>query len=62
MQNPQEFNSPKTTLAVLKGFTKETYVRQLAPEAKLIAADDGVSAAKTVIDGKADAFVADCPV
>ncbi|KPJ78610.1 MAG: hypothetical protein AMJ54_02820 [Deltaproteobacteria bacterium SG8_13] len=62
MQNPSQFNSPKTTLVALKGSTGQEFVGKSAPHAKLITADDYTAAIKMVIGDKAHAFVADYPI
>jgi polar amino acid transport system substrate-binding protein len=62
MQNPYQFNSPKTTLVALKGSTGQQFVKKTAPNAQLVTADDYTAAVKMVIDDKVDAFVADYPI
>ena len=62
MQNPSQFNSPKTTLVALKGSTGQEYVENAAPHAKLVTADNYAMAVKMVIDDKVHAFVADYPI
>jgi polar amino acid transport system substrate-binding protein len=62
MQNPYQFNSPKTILVALKGSTGQQFVKKSAPNAKLITVDDYATAVKMVIEDKAHAFVADYPI
>ena len=62
MQNPYQFNSPKTSLVALKGSTGQEFVKKSAPNAKLVTADNYAAAIKMVIDNKVDAFVADYPI
>jgi ABC-type amino acid transport substrate-binding protein len=54
-----DLNAPKLRLAALKGSTSETFVRSNAPKAKLLATEGLNQAIQKVIDGKADALVAD---
>ena len=60
--NPQEVNSPETTLAALRGSTSALFVRKDLPKAKLILAQDYDEAVDMVIQGKVDAMVADYPI
>ena len=62
MQNPSQFNSPRTTLVALKGSTGEEFVEKSAPHAKLVTADNHTAAVKMVIEDKVHAFVADYPI
>jgi polar amino acid transport system substrate-binding protein len=54
-----DLNSPKLRLAALEGSTSETFVRSTAPDAKLVATAGLFQAIQKVIEGKADALVAD---
>jgi len=54
-----DLNTPKLRLAALKGSTSEAFVRSNAPKAKLVATEGLNQAIQKVIDGKADALVAD---
>ncbi len=62
MQNPYQFNSPRTTLVALKGSTGQQFVQKSAPNAKLVTTDSYAAAVKMVIDDKVEAFVADYPI
>jgi len=57
-----DFNRKELKLAALSNSTSASFVRAVAPDAKLIEVanyDDGVA---MIIDGKADALVADMPI
>ncbi len=54
-----DLNSPKLRLAALEGSTSEAFVRNFAPEAKLLATERLGEAIQMVIDSEADALVAD---
>jgi polar amino acid transport system substrate-binding protein len=49
------------TLAALKGSTSQKFVEKLIPKATLVTTDDTDQAVQHVLDGKADAMVADFP-
>lgn len=60
--NPQEVNSPETTLAALRGSTSAIFVQKDLPKAKLVLAQDYDEAADMVIQGEVDAMVAVYPI
>ncbi len=60
--NPGDINRAGITLTALAGSTSEEFVTQVAPSAKLIGATDYDQAVRLVIDGGADAMVADLPI
>ena len=57
-----DVNNPQYTFAALKGSTSEAVIRKGAPQAKLLTAGTQNEAIQLVIDGKADAMIADYPV
>jgi len=57
-----DVNSPQYTFAALKGSTSAEVIRKGAPQAKLLTADTQNDAIQMVIDGKADAMIADYPI
>ena len=54
-----DLDDPKLTVAALAGSTSEDFVKAFAPKAKLVATPDYDAAVKLVLEGKADALVAD---
>jgi polar amino acid transport system substrate-binding protein len=62
MRNPLTINTPKTTLAALKGSTGEIYVRQSIPKAKLVATANVDEAVDLVLHDKVDALITDYPL
>lgn len=59
VQLAADLNTPKLRLAALKGSTSEAFVRNTMPAAKLVATEGLNQAIQKVIDGKADALIAD---
>ena len=57
-----EMNRPRITVAALRGTTSQLFVEKLAPKVKLITTTDYETAVKMVLDDKADAMVADYPI
>jgi polar amino acid transport system substrate-binding protein len=57
-----EIDSPKTTLAALKGSTSQLFVESVMPKAKLVTTKHYDEAVDMVIQGKVDAMVADYPI
>jgi polar amino acid transport system substrate-binding protein len=57
-----EVNNAQYTFVALKGSTSEAVIRQGAPQAKLLTAGTQTEAIRMVIDGKADAMIADYPI
>ena len=58
----QQVNSPKTRLTALNGSTSEIFVRNQLPSATLVTGKDYGEMVRMVLDGKADAMVADYPI
>lgn len=57
-----DINSPQYTFVALKDSTSAAVIRKGAPNAKLLTADTQNQAIQMVIDGKADAMIADYPI
>jgi polar amino acid transport system substrate-binding protein len=58
----QVVNSPKTRLAALNGSTSQLFVKEQLPSATLVTGKDYGEMVQMVLDGKADALVADYPI
>jgi polar amino acid transport system substrate-binding protein len=54
-----DLDDPKVTLVALAGSTSEDFVKAFAPRAKLVTTPDYDAAVALLLDGKADALVAD---
>jgi len=61
LSSPADLNAPDITLVALEGSTSQTLVKTVIPTAKLITTPDYDKALDLVIQGKADAMVADYP-
>jgi polar amino acid transport system substrate-binding protein len=57
-----DVNSPQYTFVALKESTSAAVIRKGAPNAKLLTTDTQNQAIQMVIDGKADAMIADYPI
>jgi polar amino acid transport system substrate-binding protein len=57
-----DINTPQYTFVALKESTSEAVIRKGAPQAKLLTAGTQNEAIQVVIDGKADAMIADYPI
>jgi len=62
LQNSEQMNKPDVVLAALKGSTSQLFVERVAPNAKLVLTDDYDQAVAMVLDGRANAMVADFPI
>ena len=58
----EDLNSPEFTFVVLKGSTSELVVRKGAPKAGLLTAYSEDEAVQMVLNGDADAMIADFPI
>ena len=58
----EDLNSPDFTFAVLKGSTSELVARKGAPKATLLTAYSEDEAVQMVVNGDADAMIADFPI
>lgn len=59
---PEPLNNPAVKLVTLEGTTSQSYVQDAAPKATLLTSKDYDGAVQMVIDGRADAMVADFPI
>jgi polar amino acid transport system substrate-binding protein len=59
VKDPDEVDSPKWTLTALKGSTSQAFAEREIAKAKLIPAKDYDEGVRLVVEGKADAFIAD---
>lgn len=59
---PEELNSSRYIFTTLKGSTGEKFIKDYAPEARVITADNYDSAVKLIRENKADAMLADYAV
>jgi ABC-type amino acid transport substrate-binding protein len=57
-----EIDDAKLTLAALKNSTSEEYVQTMMPKSRLLAVKDYDDAVKLLLDGEADALVADMAI
>ena len=62
LQGSEQANKPDVVLAALKGSTSQLFVERFMPNAKLVLTDDYDQAVAMVLDGKAQAMVADFPI
>jgi polar amino acid transport system substrate-binding protein len=62
LQSSSQMNKPDVVQAALKGSTSQLFVERLMPNAKLVLTDDYDQAVAMVLDGKAQAMVADYPI
>ena len=62
MKTPRDLDRPDLTLVALENSTSESYVRRVAPKAKLVATKDYDSAVQMVMKREAAALIADMPV
>ena len=62
VKDASQVNSPATTLVALKGSTSQDFVETVIPKAKLVTSKNYDEAVEMVIQGKADALIADYPV
>jgi len=60
--DPEDINRAGITLATLAGSTSEQFVKQAVPSARLIGTTDYDQAVSLVVNGEADAMVADFPI
>jgi polar amino acid transport system substrate-binding protein len=61
LESVDDINTSYTTLVALKGSTSQNFVQNMAPEAKLITTRNYDEALNLLLEGKADAIVADYP-
>jgi len=61
-KEPEEVNSPSTKLTALRGSTSQEFVEKVFPKATLLLAKDYGESVAMVLQGKADAMIADYPI
>ena len=61
-KQPEEVNSPATKLTALRGSTSQEFVEGAFPKATLLLAKDYGASVAMVLQGKADAMIADYPI
>ncbi|MBT3258993.1 MAG: transporter substrate-binding domain-containing protein [Deltaproteobacteria bacterium] len=61
-KEPEEVNSPSTKLTALRGSTSQVFVEKVFPKATLLLAKDYGESVAMVLQGKADAMIADYPI
>ena len=61
-KEPEEVNSPSTRLTALRGSTSQVFVEKVFPKATLLLATDYGESVAMVLQGKADAMIADYPI
>lgn len=62
IKDPSEIDLSKISVTALEGSTSETFVKDVLPNAKFLAARDYNEAVNLVIEDKVDAMVADQPI
>ncbi len=61
IESVADINSPSTTLVALKGSTSQDFVQKVVSQAKLVTTKNYDEALNLLLEGKADAMVADYP-
>jgi len=61
-KQPEEVNSPETKLTALRGSTSQQFVQAVFPKATLLLGKDYSESVAMVLQGKADAMIADYPI
>jgi polar amino acid transport system substrate-binding protein len=62
LEEVEEIDRSSLTIAALKGSTSETFVREVLAKTKYVGVDNYDAGVQLVLDGKADAMVADYPI
>jgi polar amino acid transport system substrate-binding protein len=62
LEDAEEINAESIKIAALKGSTSEKFVKKVMEKTTFIGVDDYDAGVQMVIDGKADALVADFPI
>jgi len=62
MKSPRDLDKPELTLVALENSTSRDYVKRVAPSAKLVTMPSYDIAIRMILEGEADALVADMPV
>jgi len=61
-KEPEEVNNPATKLTALRGSTSQEFVQTIFPKATLLPGKDYAESVAMVLQGKADAMIADYPI
>lgn len=61
-KQPEEVNNPATKLTALRGSTSQEFVQEVFPKATLLLGKDYDESVTMVLNGKADAMIADYPI
>jgi polar amino acid transport system substrate-binding protein len=61
-KEPDEVNNPATRLTALRGSTSQEFVKSVFPKATLLLGKDYDESVDMVLQGKADAMIADYPI
>jgi polar amino acid transport system substrate-binding protein len=61
-KEPEEVNSPGTKLTALRGSTSQAFVEKVFPKATLLLGKDYGESVAMVLQGKANAMIADYPI
>ncbi len=61
-KQPEEVNTPNTRLTALRGSTSQEFVQEVFPKATLLLGKDYDESVAMVLNGKADAMIADYPI
>ncbi|MCF8129753.1 MAG: transporter substrate-binding domain-containing protein [Deltaproteobacteria bacterium] len=61
-KEPEQVNTPATKLTALKGSTSQEFVKNVFPKATLLLGKDYHESVAMVLQGKADAMIADYPI
>lgn len=61
-KEPEEVNSPSTKLTALRGSTSQVFVEKVFPKATLLLGKDYNESVAMVLQGKANAMIADYPI
>ena len=62
LEDAEEIDRANITITALKGSTSEKFVHKILENARYVAVDDYDAGVQMVLDGKADALVADFPI
>ncbi len=61
-KEPEQVNNPATRLTALRGSTSQQFVEEIFPKATLLLGKDYDESVAMVLEGKADALIADYPI
>jgi len=61
-EEPEDLDRPALRLAALRGSTSEQLLREIADEAEIVAVEAPTDGVRLVVEGKAQAMLADLPI